>query len=220
MKVLLFGATGMVGQGVLRECLRDDRVTEVLAVGRTPVGRTHPKLRELVHADLFDLAPVADRLAGVDACFFCVGVSSAGMAEADYRRLTFELTTAVARVVAEAAPGSTFVYVSGAGTDDTGRSRMMWARVKGATENALRELPLRTWFFRPGYIQPLHGITSKTPLYAAAYRVIAPLYPVVRRAVPGHVTTTEAIGRAMIAVADRGYERQVLLNADINAAAA
>ena len=157
MRVLLFGASGMVGSGVLRECLRDDRVSEVLAVGRTPVGQVHPRLRELVHADLFDLAPVADRLAGFDACFFCVGVSAAGRAEADYRRLTYELTLAVARTVAAASPGSTFVYVSGAGTADDGSSRMMWARVKGATENALRELPLRTWFFRPGYIQPLHG---------------------------------------------------------------
>jgi len=220
MRVLLFGASGMVGSGVLRECLRDDRVTEVLAVGRTPVGQVHPELRELVHADLFDLAPVADRLAGFDACFFCVGVSAAGRSEADYRRLTYELTTAVARTVAAASPGSTFVYVSGAGTADDGSSRMMWARVKGATENALRELPLRTWFFRPGYIQPLHGTTSKTRLYAALYRVLAPLYPVLRRVVPGHVTTTEAVGRAMIAVAADGFPRQVLGNADINAAAA
>jgi uncharacterized protein YbjT (DUF2867 family) len=220
MKVLLFGATGMVGRGVLRECLQDGRVTEVLAVGRTPVGEQHPKLREVVHDDLFDLGPISAQLTGIDACFFCVGVSAAGMAEADYRRLTFELTTAVARTVAQAAPGSVFVYVSGAGTADGGNSRMMWARVKGATEDALRDLPLRTWFFRPGYIQPLHGITSKTRLYAAMYRVVAPLYPVLRRTVPGQVTTTEAVGRAMIAVAADGWPRQVLTNSDINAAAA
>ena len=173
-----------------------------------------------MHADLFALAPVAERLAGFDACFFCVGVSSAGMPQDRYRRLTFDLTTAVAWVVAEASPGATFVYVSGAGTDGTGRSRMAWARVKGETENALQELPVRPWFFRPGYIQPLHGTTSKTLLYAALYRVVAPLYPLLQRVVPGHVTTTEAVGRAMIAVADSGFGRQVLTNADINAVGA
>jgi uncharacterized protein YbjT (DUF2867 family) len=219
MRVLLLGATGMIGRGVLHECLRDERVTEVLVVGRTPLDRQHPKLRQVVHGDLFDLTPVADQLAGVDACFFCVGVSAAGMAEAEYRRLTFDLTTAVARMVAGASTGSTFCYVSGAGTDHTGRSWMMWARVKGATENALRDLPLRTWFLRPGYVQPLPGTTSKTRLYAALYRVVGPLYPLLRRLAPGHVTTAEAIGRAMISVAAGGWPRRVLDNADINAAA-
>ena len=219
MRVLLFGATGMIGQGVLRECLRDERVTEVLAVGRTSLGREHPRLRELLVADLFDLSPVADQLAGVDASFFCVGVSSAGMSGADYRRVTLDLTTAVARTVAAASPGSVFVYVSAAGADPSGRSRLMWARVKGAAENALAELPVRAWSFRPGYVQPLHGITSKTRLYAVLYRVVAPLYPLLRRVAPSHVTTTEAIGRAMIAVAADGWPSPVLTNGDMNAAA-
>ena len=218
MRVLLFGASGMVGQGVLRECLRDDRVTSVLSVGRSPVVSTHPKLRHLPHADLFDLAPVADELAGVDATFFCVGVSSAGMRAEEYRRLTYDLTTAVAAVVADRSPGSTFVYVSGAGTSAASRQR--WARVKAETEAAVAALALRTWLFRPGYIQPLHGTTSRTRLYAALYRVVGPLYPVLRRVVPGHVTTTEAVGRAMLAVAADGWPQQVLSNADINAAAA
>ena len=217
MRVLLFGASGMVGQGVLRECLRDDRVTSVLAVGRSPVASSHPELQQAQVADLFDLTPVADRLAGVDATFFCVGVSSAGMRAAEYRRLTYDLTTSVAEVVAAQSPGSAFVYVSGAGTSD--RSRQNWARVKAATETAVAALPLRTWFFRPGYIQPLHGTTSRTRLYAALYRVTGPLYPVLRRLAPGHVTTTEAVGRAMIAVAADRWPQQILTNADINAAA-
>ena len=219
MKVVLFGATGMVGQGVLRECLRDDRVTAVLAVGRSPVAAASPELEQVVVPDLADLSSVAPALAGTTATFFCAGVSSVRRSEADYRRLTYDLTTSVGRAVAQAAPGSVFCYVSGAGTDDTERGRLMWARVKGATENALRALPLRTWFFRPGYIQPLHGIRSRTPLYAALYRGAAPLYPVLLRVVPDRVTTTEALGRAMISVAAAGYPRDVLTNADINAAA-
>jgi len=218
MRVLLFGASGMVGAGVLRECLSDDRVSEVVAVGRSPLGRTHPKLREVPHPDLFGLSAVADQLTGVDATFFCVGVSSAGMRADEYRRLTYDLTTAVAEVVAERSPGTTFVYVSGAGT--SAGSRQNWARVKAATENALAAMPLRTWFFRPGYIQPLHGVTSRTRLYAALYRVVGPLYPVLRRLLPDHVTTTEAVGRAMISVAADGWPHQALANADVNAAAA
>ena len=220
MRILVFGATGMIGQGVLRECLRDDRVSEVLVVGRTLLGREHPKLLELVVADLSDLSGVADQLAGFDACAFCVGVSSAGMSEADYRRVTLDLTTSVARTLATLSPGSVFLYVSAAGADPSGRSRLMWARVKGAAENALVELPLRVWSLRPGYVQPLHGITSKTRLYAALYRVVAPLYPVLRRAAPRRVTTTEAIGRAVVSVAADGWPTPVLTNADMNAAAA
>ena len=219
MRVLLFGATGMIGQGVLRECLRDDRVTEVLVVGRTPVGQTHRKLRELVHGDLLDLAPVADQLAGFDAGLCCVGVSSAGMSEADYRQVIYDVRLSIARTVAAASPGAAFLHVTGAGADPSGRSRLMWARVMGTAEEAVAQLPLRVWAFRPGYIQPLHGITSKTRLYAALYRVLAPLYPVLRRVVPGHVTTTEAVGRAMLAVAADGWPQPVLDNADINAAA-
>jgi uncharacterized protein YbjT (DUF2867 family) len=219
MRVLLFGATGMIGQGVLRECLRDDRVTEVLAVGRTPSGQTHPKLRELVVADLCDLAPVADQLAGFDACFSCVGVSSAGMREPEYRRVTYDVRLSIAGTVAATSPGAAFVHVTAAGADPSGRSRLMWARVMGEAETAVGALPLRVWAFRPGYVQPLHGITSRTRLYAVLYRVVAPLYPVTRRVAPRHVTTTEAIGRAMIAVAADGWPSSVLTNADMNAAA-
>lgn len=213
MRVILFGATGMVGQGVLRECLLDERVEAVLTVGRAPVGTTHPKLTEKVEKDLFALEPIT----GYDTCFFCLGLSSVGVAAEEYERITYRLTLSVARTL---PANTTFVYVSGASTDSTERGRVRWARVKGATENALAKLPLRTFFFRPGYIQPLHGITSKTPLYRTLYRVAAPLYPVLRRLAPRVVTTTEDIGRAMLEVAANGYDRQILENPDITTAAA
>jgi uncharacterized protein YbjT (DUF2867 family) len=218
MRILLFGATGMVGQGVLRECLLDEAVTEVLAVGRSATGRRHPKLRELVVPDVGDLSAVEGELAGFDACFFCLGVSSVGMSEAEYARLTYDLTLGVARTLARVSPGLTFVYVSGAGTDSTERGRSMWARVKGRTENALLALPFRAaYMFRPGYIQPLHGIRSKTPLYRAAAAVIAPFVPLLRRLAPDAVTTTEQVGRAMLAVARGGYAKRHLEARDINA---
>jgi uncharacterized protein YbjT (DUF2867 family) len=212
VRVVLFGATGMVGQGVLRECLLDERVEAVLTVGRAPVGDSHPKLTSVVSDDLFALEPIT----GYDTCFFCLGLSSVGVAADEYERITYQLTLSVAGTLPE---NTTFVYVSGASTDSTERGRVRWARVKGATENALAKLPLRTFFFRPGYIQPLHGITSKTPLYRAIYRVAAPLYPVLRRLAPRVVTTTDDIGRAMLEVAANGYERQILENTDIATAA-
>jgi uncharacterized protein YbjT (DUF2867 family) len=219
MKVMLFGATGMVGRGVLRECLLDPDVEQVLAVGRNPTGVADGKLSEIVRADLFDLSPVVDGLTGYDACFFCLGVSSAGMGEEKYRRLTYDLTLGVARLLADRNPGMTFVYVSGMGTDSTERGRSMWARVKGATENALQRLPLEVYLFRPGYIQPTHGTTSRVWWYRAMYAVVAPLYPVLRRAFPGQVTTTEQIGRAMLAVARHGAAARILGPREINAAA-
>ncbi|MGW0805846.1 NAD(P)H-binding protein [Nonomuraea sp. NPDC002799] len=217
MRVILFGATGMVGRGVLRECLLDDRVSAVLSVGRSATGVAGAKLREIVPADLTDLAPIEAELAGYDACFFCLGVSSAGMSEKDYRRVTYDLTLSVAGTLARVNPESTFVYVSGAGTDARGRA--MWARVKGMTENALLDLPFRAYMFRPGYIQPMHGVTSRTRLYRTAYVVTRPLFPLLRRLFPTAVTTTEQIGRAMITVAGRGAGKRVLGPADINALA-
>ncbi|MCI0572622.1 MAG: NAD(P)H-binding protein [Myxococcaceae bacterium] len=218
MKVILFGATGMVGQGVLRECLLDPDVERVLAVGRNTTGQKHAKLQELVHKDLADLSGVEDALTGYDACFFCLGVSSAGMTEQDYRRVTYDFTLAAAETLARRNPDMTFVFVSGAGTDSTGRGSSMWARVKGETENALSRLPFRAaYMFRPGYIQPLHGITSKTRLYRAVYAVAGPLYPVWKALLPNSVTTTEQVGRAMLRVAKQGAEKRVLENGDINA---
>ena len=217
MNVLLFGATGMVGQGVLRECLRDPGVDRVLAIGRSATGQAHAKLRDLVVSDVTDLSAVEPELAGFDACFFCLGVTSAGMSEAQYTRLTCDLTLAVARTLVRVAPGMTFVYVSGLGTDSSERGRVMWARVKGRTENALLALPFRAaYMFRPGYIQPLHGVRSRTRWYRLAYLVMAPLYPALEALAPGSVTTTEQVGRAMIAVARRGYAKPVLEPRDIN----
>lgn len=217
MKVIIFGATGMIGQGVLRECLLDPGVDRVLTVGRAATGQQHDKLREVVHADLFDLSPIAADLSGYDACFFCLGVSSAGMSEADYRRITYELTLAVARFLAERSPGMTFLYISGAGTDGTERGRSMWARVKGQTENALLGLPFKaSYMLRPGAIQPMHGITSRTRLYRVLYTAMAPLTPVFKALFPGLVTTTEKLGKAMILVGRQGAPKSVLETRDIN----
>jgi uncharacterized protein YbjT (DUF2867 family) len=217
MKVLLFGASGMVGQGVLRECLLDPAVTEILAIGRSGTGCAHPKLREIRRADLLDLAPLEPGLAAFDACFFCLGVSAAGMSEQAYTRLTHDLTLAVARALARLRPGMAFTYVSGAGTDRGGHGRSMWARVKGRTENELLELALRATMFRPAIIVPMHGERSKTLAYRLFYALTRPLLPLLRRALPRYVTTTEHVGRAMIAVAARGSAKPVLENEDINA---
>jgi uncharacterized protein YbjT (DUF2867 family) len=217
VKIILFGATGMVGQGVLRECLLDNQIEAVLAIGRSPAGQQNAKLKEVISADLFDLSSIASRLSGYDACFFCLGVSAAGMKEDDYRRLTYDLTMSVARTLVRLNPGITFIYVSGAGTDSSERGRMMWARVKGKTENDLLQMPFRAaYMFRPGYIQPLHGIRTKTKWYGALYAAMGPLYPIWKRLLPNYVTTTECVGRAMIKVARQGAQKRFLENQDIN----
>ncbi len=216
MNVVIFGATGMVGSGVLLECLADARVRAVLVVGRHPVGMTAPKLREILHEDFLDFRPIQSELAACDACFFCLGVSSMGMSEERYRHLTYDLTLAAAGAMVAANPGMTFCYVSGAGTDSTGQGRRMWARVKGQTENALLGLPFKAaYMFRPGFIMPLKGARSKTRIYQAVYDVMAPLYPLLRRIAPGFVTTTVNVGRAMIAAVLYGYERPIIESADI-----
>ena len=219
MHVILFGASGMVGQGVLLECLRDTSVERVLAIGRSSAGRQHAKLREVLVKDLFDVPSYAAELTGLDACFFCLGVTSAGMAEAAYRHLTYDLTVAVGQTLAAQNPGLCFVYVSGAGTDSTERGRAMWARVKGATENALLKMPFRSAFmFRLGFVQPLDGIRSKTRLYQMFYLALAPVMPLLRRAFPHSITTTRELGRAMLQVARNGWPRPVLEAKDIHAA--
>jgi uncharacterized protein YbjT (DUF2867 family) len=221
MKVILFGATGMVGQGVLRECLRAPDVESVIGIGRSATGERHPKLREIHHTDFADFAPIAGQLVGFDACFFCLGVSSAGMKEGEYTRVTYDFTLAAASLLARVAPQITFVYVSGAGTDSSERGRSMWARVKGRTENALLKLPFRAAFmFRPAFIQPMHGIVSRTPLYRILYTLLGSLYPVLKRLLPGFVTTTEEVGKAMLEVARHGAPVPVIENRDINALAA
>jgi uncharacterized protein YbjT (DUF2867 family) len=214
--VVLFGATGMVGQGVLRECLLDPEVESVLAIGRSATGQRHDKLHELLRNDLSDLSPIESSLSGYDASFFCLGVSAAGMNEREYRRVTYDLTISVAGTLARLNPEMTFIYVSGAGTDSTERGRMMWARVKGKTENALLQMPFKAaYMFRPAYIQPLHGIRAKTAWYRAFYAILAPLYPVWKVLLPKYVTTTECVGRAMIEVARRGAPERVIESRDI-----
>ena len=221
MKVVLFGATGMVGAGVLLECLDDPQVESVVAMGRSGTGIRHPKLTDVVHADFFDYGPLLSRFADADACFFCLGVSSAGMSEQAYTRLTYDLTLAAARAFLDAGARPTFCYISGAGTDSTERGRTMWARVKGRTENALLAMPFRAaYMLRPGFIHPMRGVRSKTPLYRAAYAVLGWLYPVLRRVAPGSVTTTVAVGRALIRLAAEGYPKQILETPDINRLAA
>jgi uncharacterized protein YbjT (DUF2867 family) len=217
MKVILLGATGMVGQGVLRECLLEPEVESVLAVGRGKTGQQHEKLNEIVTDNLWDLAPIEANLSGLDACFFCLGVSAAGKSEEEYRRVTYDLTLSAARILLRQNPRMTFIYVSGMGTDSTERGRMMWARVKGKTENDLLKLPFKAaYMFRPGYIQPLDGIRTKTKWYGLLYAMMAPLYPLWKALFPKYVTTTEQVGRAMIRVAKQGAAKSVLESEDIS----
>ncbi|HVK20176.1 MAG TPA: NAD-dependent epimerase/dehydratase family protein [Actinokineospora sp.] len=216
MKVIVFGASGMVGHGVLRESLLATDVTEVVAVGRSPLGKSHPKLRELVHKDMLDLSPIADDLTGFDACFYCLGVSSAGMSEEDYTRITHDYTLVVGNLLAERNPGMTFIYVSGYGADSTERGRAMWARVKGRTENGLLSLPLAAFMFRPGFIRAMHGAKSKTRLYRLLYSVISPLSGLIQRVAPNQVSTTEGIGKAMLEVVRSGAPQPILGTRAIN----
>jgi len=218
MKILIFGATGMAGQGVLRECLRDPDVERVAAMGRTVTGVHDPKLWEMVRADMSDLSDIEEDLAGFDACFFCLGVSSSGMKEADYARVTYDLTVAAGETLSRINPGMTFIYVSGTGTDSTEQGRVMWARVKGRTENALLRMPLKAYMFRPGLIQPLDGIKSKTPAYRLLYSLTKPLLPLLRWALPNQVISTREMGQAMLAAAKHGYPSRILETRDLRAA--
>ena len=217
MKVILFGATGMVGQGVLRECLLDADVESVLAVGRRPTGQRHAKLRQIQHDNFLDYSAIESQLAGFDACFFCLGVSSLGLDEARYRHLTYDITLAAATALAKLNPQMVFIYVTGRGTDSTEQGPLMWARVKGKTENDLLKLPFKAaYMFRPAGIQPLHGIRSGTAWVQAIYTASAPLLSFLHRVAPKYMTTTEQVGRAMIKVARDGYPKPVLESDDIN----
>jgi uncharacterized protein YbjT (DUF2867 family) len=213
MKIVVFGATGMVGQGVLRECLLASDVEHVIAPIRTPTGVTHPKLREVRIDDFADLSPLRDDLADCDACFYCLGVSSVGMSEADYTRVSYDFPMAAARILAQVNPKATYVYVSGAGTRVD--SRQMWARVKGRTEQQIIEMLPNGYAFRPGIIQPTYGVRSKVRWYNAAYTVVAPLFPLLERMAPNRVTTTDRLGRAMLRAARTGFSDHVVANADL-----
>lgn len=223
MNVAIFGATGMIGAGVLLECLDDARVKSVLVVARRATGLRHAKLTEVLVNDFFNYDALARHFERLDACFFCLGVSSAGLAESEYTRLTYDLTLAAAEAMIRAAARPNhlvFCFVSGMGTDATETGRSMWARVKGKTENALLNLPFRAaYMLRPGFIEPMRGVRPRTGLYRALYAVGRPLVPLLRRLFPRQLTTTVNIGRAMIALADRGYARHVLEPSDINSLA-
>jgi uncharacterized protein YbjT (DUF2867 family) len=206
----------MIGQGVLRECLRDPGVERVVTVGRGAAGVTNTKLRQIVSDDLWNYAPIEALLAGFDACFFCLGVTSAGMSEADYTRITYDITMAAANVLVRLNPGMTFVFVSGAGTDSTEHGRLMWARIKGKTENALLRMPFKAaYMFRPGVIQPMHGVRSRTAAYRILYSITAPLLPLLRVLFPNQILTTEDMGLAMLAAVRRGAPTRVLESRDI-----
>jgi uncharacterized protein YbjT (DUF2867 family) len=218
MNVLILGASGMVGQGVLRECLLDASVGRVVTLGRTPTRQSHPKLREIVHGDLFHLSSVEDQLTGLDACFYSLGVSAAGLSEAEYARVNYDMTLAVAETLVRLNPAMTFVYVSGTGTDSSERGRVMWARVKGRTENALLRLPFKAaYMLRPGLIVPMHGVQSKTRLYRVFYKLMTPLLPALKALFPRSIITTEQLGRAMLRLARSGYSKKILETRDLAA---
>ncbi|GAA3874152.1 hypothetical protein [Celeribacter arenosi] len=219
MKILIFGATGMVGLGVLRECLLADDVTSVTTIGRTPLGQTHAKLHDITTPDLFALD--AQMLDGFDACYFCLGALSGQMSEAAYTKLTYDLTLDIATKLATLNPAMTFVYVSGIGTDSSEQGKTMWARVKGRTENALRALPFKgVYLFRPGAILSLNGEQSKTKIYRRVYSVIGWLLRLLRPVARGYVLTSTEVGTAMLHVTRAGWSPQVMEPRDIQRAAA
>ncbi|MBO0357806.1 epimerase [Hymenobacter sp. BT186] len=216
LRVILTGATGMVGEGVLLECLSSPDVEQVLSVSRKPSGHTHPKLHEIIHADFHDLAPIQDQLTGYNACFFCLGVSSVGMKEPEYRRLTYDLTLHFAQTLLPRNPGLTFCYISGAGTDGTLQSSQMWARVKGQTENDLLKLGFRqAYMFRPGLLRATPGQQH----VLSYYKYFGWLYPVIRTLAPKYASTLAELGQAMLHVAQHGAPKPVLEVPDIVALA-
>lgn len=216
MNVVITGSTGMVGKGVLLECLDHPQVTGVTVINRQSLQMTHPKLKEILHQDFFHWDAIKDQLTGFDACFFCLGVSSAGMKEVDYARMTYELTLHFARTLLALNPGMTFCYVSGAGTDSSEKGRTMWAKVKGKTENDLLALGFKAaYMFRPGFIKPMRGITSRTPLYNTLYIFIRPFVGLIMR-FPKVATDSITLGQAMIRVGLHGFTKPILESEDIN----
>lgn len=216
IKAIITGCTGMVGEGVLHECLHHPEVQSVLIINRKPLGLSHPKLTEIIHKDFFDLSPIESQLKGYNACYFCLGVSSIGMSEEDYTKMTHTLTLNLAQILSKSNPNMTFCYISGAGTDSSEKGKSMWARVKGKTENDLMRLPFKQVFaFRPGYIHPTSGLKNTLPYY----KYITWLYPFLRMVVPKAVSTLKEIGLAMINVTLKGYDKKVLEVKDIVALA-
>jgi len=213
---IIFGSTGMLGQAVLSECLSDTEVESVLIVNRRKSNFSHPKVREIVHPDLFNLTPIAGELSGFNTCFFCLGVSSAGMSEKEYHKTTYELTLLIAETLLHTNEEMTLCFVSGTGTDSSEQGKVMWARVKGKTENALLAMPFKkAYMFRPAYIQPAKGIKSRTPLYNVLYAITTPFYFLLKHS-DRYVTNTGYFAKAMLLAARYGYEKNILENTDIN----
>ena len=216
MKVIITGATGMVGKGVLLECLDNDAVTAVLVVNRRTVDMQHPKLTEIIHKDFFDLSPISEQLAGYDACFFCLGISSFRQSEEVYTKITYDLTVNFAGALLKSNPGMVFIYVSGTGTDSTESGSTMWARVKGKTENDIIKMGFKdAYAFRPAYIKPESNTPSSTPIYQVLLSIFGVLHPVIKLLFPKYTTTTAQIGKAMIEVVQHGFERKQVESIDI-----
>ena len=220
MKVIITGATGMVGKGVLLECLDHREVTSVTVIGRSSLSITHPKLTEIIHDDFEDYSSLKDQLQGFDACYFCLGISAFKLSEAEYARITYNYTLALAKTLLELNKNMTFIYVSGVGTDSSEKGRLMWARVKGKTENDILKSGFKQAFmFRPGGIIPLRGIKSKTKLYQFFYDYFLWLFKIMKAVSPNSVCDTTQIGLAMINVTLKGYGKAVMEPKDIIEAA-
>ena len=216
IKVIITGATGMVGEGVLHECLLHENIEEILLVTRKSCGITHPKIKELVHNDFYDLSSIASQLKGYDACFFCLGISSIGMKEPDFYKVTYTLTMHFANTLSIQNNAMTFCYISGASTDSTEKGKVMWARVKGKTENDLMKVPFKAVYnFRPGYMQPTKGLKNTLGFY----KYVSWMYPLLKRIFPNRVSTLSELGQAMINAALKGYTKNILEVKDIKALA-
>jgi hypothetical protein len=211
IRAIITGATGMVGEGVLLECLEHPDVEQVLVINRRPGGRSHSKLREIIHSDFFDLAPIEGELSGYNACFFCLGISSVGISKEEYKRITYDLTLNVAQRLVSLNPHMTFCYITGAGTDSSEKGRIAWARVKGATENALMRLFEKSYMFRPGFMKATPGQKN----VKSYYKFFAWLYPVGKVIYPAGFCTLQEVGRAMINSVLKGYKKQILEVKDI-----
>ncbi len=221
LKVIIFGSTGMVGKGVLYECIDSENVESILLINRSSLGIENTKVKEILHDDFTDFTSLETELKGYDACYFSLGVSAAGMKEEKYKKITYDFTLAAAKTLRKLNDNMTFIYVSGVGTDSTEKGRSMWARVKGKTENDIVKLGFKqAYLYRPGYIQPMKGIKSKTKLYNALYVFSKPLYPLLKLLIPNQITTTEKLGKSMINITLKPYSNKIISNRDINTIAA
>jgi len=212
IKAIITGSTGMVGEGVLHICLNNPNVENVLVINRKPCGITHPKLKEIIHKDFMDLTEIENQLVGYNSCYFCAGISSIGKNEEEFRKITYDLTLNFAKTLVKSNSQMVFTYVSGTGTDSSEKGKIMWARIKGKTENDLLKLPFKDAFmFRPGYIQPIKGLKNSYKIY----KITSPLYPILEKFFPKHVITLEELGNSMINITQNGYEKKVLENVDM-----